>query len=185
MESRSRIGSAAALTGLTLALMAMHAAPSGARPVPPDSDTSNCAFVDDSNVETYAGGAEQAGSAPTKGEISAYSCLERVGNRITMHYGWSTVGYLQVGAFNFSIFDCSTGKQLPQTVRPMTYPRGSKKPSGQGSATFTLSTGKRYQSSLYGAGTYRRTQAVGLGQSGSGRFNNYEDPKFRARSVCG
>ncbi|MGQ0631134.1 MAG: hypothetical protein ACT4P1_08825 [Sporichthyaceae bacterium] len=183
MGPRARTGVTAVAGGFAVILGTVHAAPSGARPVP-DEDTSNCAFVDDSNYEAYAGGAEQAGTVPAKGEISAFNCLERVGSRTTMHYGWQTAGRLQVGVFNFSLIDCSTGKRLEDTVRVMSYPRGSTTPSGSGTASFTLPADKRYRTYLYGAGTYRRNQAAGPGQSVGGRFNNHEEPKFTAKSVC-
>ncbi len=116
-------------------------------------------------------------------EVIAYACMERKGPKVTLHYGWSSGGRLNVAVFNFRLIDCATGDSVEHTIRSMTYPRGTDERSAHAVARFTIPTTGEVRPHLYGAGEYERSSSYFL-EGGIGRFNAYEEPKFLADGVC-
>lgn len=192
-EDGARMGTVvkAALTvALVMALTPTQAA--SAKPPPPTHDPTNCARAGTTHFEYVVPKYKPSGpddmfetfDGTARDEVVAYACLERKGRNVTMHYGWSSRGRIHVAGFSFRLMDCATEKSLPETIRTMTYPRGTELRSADDSASFTLPKSRSLRPHLYGAGEYSRNNGGYDFEGSVGRFNTWEEPKFVADGVC-
>jgi hypothetical protein len=120
---------------------------------------------------------------PLSGEIVGIGCMKHTGGTATMKFRWRSPGRLDVGLFNYTLIDCTSGESHR---RHLGYETGTSRTSDEAEATFKVNPSRKYRMRISGQGTYHRdprNQFEGL----IGHFDIAPDggsPKWQGETIC-
>jgi hypothetical protein len=94
---------------------------------------------------------------PLSGEIVGIGCMKHTGGTATMKFRWRSPGRLDVGLFNYTLIDCTSGESHR---RHLGYETGTSRTSDEAEATFKVNPSRKYRMRISGQGTYHRDPAT-------------------------
>ncbi|GAA0941541.1 hypothetical protein [Pseudonocardia zijingensis] len=79
--------------------------------------------------------------------------MQHTGGTAIMRFRWTSPGPLDVGLFNYSLIDCTSGVAHR---RHLAYENGTSRTSDQAEETFQVNPSRTYRMRITGQGTYHR-----------------------------